>query len=1037
MKRVVTLVFLAAVAVPVLGAFHAHCQGLNLQPSAKDLGAAVGRTSVRTREALGEAGNESYPVFVFIPGILGSKLTKTLKHGARKPIWGEQRSIFARPDPDFAYDENDIVSAEVLQEFNIGGSNRNVYGRAIQLMRDQDFRGRPDSVLLFAYDWRQSNERSADRLNQWVCEQHPKLVGRPVIFVAHSMGGLVLKRWLQKHFLAGSACGTDVLARTMNVERIVFLGTPHLGAPKAIAAFADKLYLFADPNNSSFVTRWVDARTMALGINEFGATFPSGYQLLPVTNSTACVKRHRSESPIWVTVGSERHDRIDLFEPETWRRLGWPKSLNQGIDREKFLRDTLPKLLTEAHAFICNIREFEVDKHFTVTRFYGNRYPTPCEVIVSPQSPGTSTIRPRNCGVRGDGTVPKWSAEESEELERDSLHASKAEHSTIPESEEFINFVGNIYNAVRARTVVRALEKADRAEIVGLFASLKSPILVPSDPGLAEDSLSKNDAEIRDLNRDILASIGLSLRELRGGGGFPAGSRRRADVLSLYASLAEENDPARAFALNQAANIHLARGDFGSARALGEQSLRLSEALPDKVAIQARRGAGLVAGLAAARQGMTREAKAYLSRAADSGSSVARKQMLALGLFERGSVPGNDGRPSIASIPASGPGPLPSGMPPLNETRFASNEVVMQLGGDLSSEQVAGLTRQYGLEVISRQAVSLLGRTVYRFRITGRLSVRDAIAGLQSRGATISAQPSYQFELAEAVAPTETTRQGDSAQYIVTKLGLVEAHGIATGKNVKVAVIDSAIDGQHPDLQGVITASYDALPSNDLTPHPHGTGMAGAIGSHQRLLGVAPSARILGIRAFGLSDSGAQGTSMNIVKGLEWAIAQGAQIINFSFAGPRDPLIEQAIRGLKDKGIVLIAAAGNAGPNSPPLFPAADPNVIAVSATDVDDKTYKNASRGRQVAIAAPGVDILVPAPAGGYQLTTGTSVAAAHVSGVVALMLERNPRLTPNDVRNILAATAKKLPSDRNEVGAGLVDPVQALIRSAPRSIP
>ena len=245
---------------------------------------------------------------------------------------------------------------------------------------------------------------------------------------------------------------------------------------------------------------------------------------------------------------------------------------------------------------------------------------------------------------------------------------------------------------------------------------------------------------------------------------------------------------------------------------------------------------------------------------------------------------------------------------------------------------------------------------------------------------------------------------------------------------MKVAVIDSEIDGQHPDLQGVIAATYDALPSDDKTAHPHGTGMAGAIASHQRLLGVAPGAKLLAVRAFGVNTGGAQGTSMNIVKGLEWAVKEGAQVINMSFAGPRDPILEQAIKGLKDRGVILIAAAGNAGPKSPPLFPGADPNVIAVSATDMDDKTYNNANRGKQVAIAAPGVDILVPAPEGGYQLTTGTSVAAAHISGVVALMLERNPRLTPAEVRSILAATAKKLPQGRNEVGAGLVDPVQAL---------
>ena len=299
-------------------------------------------------------------------------------------------------------------------------------------------------------------------------------------------------------------------------------------------------------------------------------------------------------------------------------------------------------------------------------------------------------------------------------------------------------------------------------------------------------------------------------------------------------------------------------------------------------------------------------------------------------------------------------------MPPLNETRFLSNEVVMQLGMNMSRAQVEELARRNGLEIIASEAFGLLGRTVYRFRITGGGEVRGIIGALQAIGATISAQPSYQFELTEAVAPSDTNRRGDSAQYIVTKLQLPEAHAIATGKNVKVAVIDSEIDGQHPDLQGVIAATYDALPSDDKTAHPHGTGMAGAIASHQRLLGVAPGARLLAVRAFGVNTGGAQGTSMNIVKGLEWAVKEGAQVINMSFAGPRDPILEQAIRGLKDRGVILIAAAGNAGPKSPVLFPGGDPNVIAVSATDMDDKTYaqrepRQAGRDRGARRRHPG----------------------------------------------------------------------------------
>ena len=215
------------------------------------------------------------------------------------------------------------------------------------------------------------------------------------------------------------------------------------------------------------------------------------------------------------------------------------------------------------------------------------------------------------------------------------------------------------------------------------------------------------------------------------------------------------------------------------------------------------------------------------------------------------------------------------------------------------------------------------------------------------------------------------------------------------GTNVPIAVIDSEIDVTHPDLEGVIAQRFSAFGAPE-KPHPHGTGMAGAIASHQRLLGIAPAARLLAVHAFSSSAATAESTTFNILKGIDWSVKQGARIINMSFAGPKDPSLERALKATYDKGIVLIAAAGNAGPKSPPLFPGADPNVIAVTATDVDDKLFTGANRGKYISVAAPGVDILVPAPEGDYQLTTGTSVAAAEVSGIVALLLERNPKLTP-----------------------------------------
>jgi subtilisin family serine protease len=159
-------------------------------------------------------------------------------------------------------------------------------------------------------------------------------------------------------------------------------------------------------------------------------------------------------------------------------------------------------------------------------------------------------------------------------------------------------------------------------------------------------------------------------------------------------------------------------------------------------------------------------------------------------------------------------------------------------------------------------------------------------------------------------------------------------------------------------------------------------------------------------------------------------VEHGAQIVNMSFAGPRDTVIERAIAATAAKGIVLVAAAGNAGPKSPPLYPAANPNVIAVSATDAQDKLFVASNRGSQIAIAAPGVDIFLPAPDEKYQMTSGTSFSSAYISSLAALVLERNPALKPEEVRTILTKTARDLgaPGRDDSFGAGEADAYAAV---------
>jgi len=379
---------------------------------------------------------------------------------------------------------------------------------------------------------------------------------------------------------------------------------------------------------------------------------------------------------------------------------------------------------------------------------------------------------------------------------------------------------------------------------------------------------------------------------------------------------------------------------------------------------------------------------------------------------------GGNGTLGPASSGGGTVGPYRSAVnqPPRGETRFVPNEVLADTPLDMDA-----IAQRHQMTCPETVRVRLTGHTLHRCLRLANQSVSDMISALASE--RIGSQPNYLY-----IGMEDQPGGGNAEQYAPEKLGAPEAHRLATGTGVIVAVIDSGVDPNHPDLAGAIAGSYDA--ANGERPHPHGTGMAGAIASRGTVLGIAPGAELLTVRAFNANSGSAEGTTLNIIKGLDWAADQGARIVNMSFAGPPDPRLKEALAKAMAKGMVLIAAAGNAGPTAPPLYPAADPGVIAVTAVDASDALFSGANHGKYIAVAAPGVDVLVPAPDAGYQLTTGTSVAAAEVSGVVALLLERNPRLTPKDVRHILTRTAKHLGArgSEREYGAGLVNALDAV---------
>lgn len=404
-------------------------------------------------------------------------------------------------------------------------------------------------------------------------------------------------------------------------------------------------------------------------------------------------------------------------------------------------------------------------------------------------------------------------------------------------------------------------------------------------------------------------------------------------------------------------------------------------------------------------------------------------------------------RPRLRIIEEIDDGPPDAGPPPPRRTArkstsasaaartYVAKEVLIELEGNPSDAQADALARRHRLTRLQSQAFPLTNSTFFRWRINDNRSVDAVVRELSASANVKSAQRNNIFRLQQAAtAPAAAKAQGDPVQYALAKLRLPEAHALSVGADVTVAVIDSGVDMAHPELAGAIAGNFDALNSKD-GPHAHGTGIAGVIVAHARLLGTAPSARLLAIRAFGAQGNSAEGTSFTVLRSLDYAVTSNARIINMSFAGPRDAAMERGLAAAAAKGVVLIAAAGNAGAKSPPLYPAADRNVIAVTATDHSDKLFPAANRGGHIAVAAPGVDILSAAPEGRYQMSSGTSLAAAYVSGLAALMIARKPDISAADVRGALTATARDLgPKGRDdEFGAGEADAFAAVSAVAP----
>ena len=370
--------------------------------------------------------------------------------------------------------------------------------------------------------------------------------------------------------------------------------------------------------------------------------------------------------------------------------------------------------------------------------------------------------------------------------------------------------------------------------------------------------------------------------------------------------------------------------------------------------------------------------------------------------------PGNN----QAGPPAGGPIVSPTDLVAVQPPRavageFVPDEVLVTVDGDAGAVQQ--IAASFGLEVRSQRQSRLLGTTLVRFGIPDGRPVGVVLAQLAADGRTQRREPNHIYSLQQAAG---------IVNYAFDRIALDAKQ--ASGQNVRVAVIDTGIDDSNPALAGVIAAQFDAMPGVPVEKRDHGTSIDGLIAGVGALEGMAPGARIYHARAF----EGGKSTMDVILSALDWAAEQNVSIINMSFVGPKNDLLGAACRNARALGMVLVAAAGNNGPKAPYGYPAAFDGVIAVTATDAKDALMPQANRGAYVFISAPGVEMVAPSGAGS-DVVTGTSFAAAILSGAIANLLHASPDRSADDIEKALAATAKDLgPKGRdNDFGYGLLD--------------
>lgn len=352
--------------------------------------------------------------------------------------------------------------------------------------------------------------------------------------------------------------------------------------------------------------------------------------------------------------------------------------------------------------------------------------------------------------------------------------------------------------------------------------------------------------------------------------------------------------------------------------------------------------------------------------------------------------------PDLTTVPNSVAGRAQSTLDPgnlLEVRRLAIRDLSRQHRQMLELDPAGELIVRSEVIVLSPGAAALdaaraAGFTVAEERalagVDDRIAVLRAPAGLSTAAAlqrlrTLDAQGQYDFNHVYLPAGAARADSGAAPHPIVA---MAPAH--AQGVRPRVGLIDGGLDLRHPALREADIRAFGCAASP--VPNAHGTAVASLlVGRARGFAGAAPGATLYAADVY--CDRPTGGSAALLVEALAWMAREQVPVINVSLVGPANRTLERVVRALISRGHVVVAAVGNDGPAAPPLYPAAYPDVIGVTAVDVQQRVLSEAGRGPQVAFAAPGAEMAVAASgASGFSRARGTSFAAPLVAGLLAV---------------------------------------------------